>query len=885
MFRYFFDKILWLFWVVIAFLFFVLYTEPGLYVVFYAAKRVTPGNLSYSSLHGYLLGDFTIEKPSYTDTGLNIHADKLSLKWQPLSLIHRHFDIQSLNIERLKIIEGDVEHLHATGYVRLAENLPLSLCLDWKLIYPKTLGKLQVKGDALNYGLTVAVISPGSNPLQVNLMGNIENIWAPQPTFAVLAAWKDVPVDTMKTLGSANVAGSLSDYEGQLNAVLQTVDKKNYPVSATINTTEKKLQAKITAGDKKLMFGDFSLQGQHNPQLNLNWTLNLPQLSNFSANPAELSGQVVAQGKIQNLAKNLVFTARTEGRSIKYQTIYLKNIQSDLNIQHIQTKQMSIDLDTQIKPGDLMYDDGTEKKPIVFRKADLHLYWMNNILKAKTEWIFDAAKRFDGEATIRPFELRKFDPKHLERHNLSGELKFEMTNLDFLNDPKSQLKKIQGALLAKFKLSGTLAKPFWNGDGSLKASGEIPDLGLVLDHVNVNLKSSHESMQLKGEIVSGHKTLLITGESSEPFPQAFKAKIKGDNFLLMNTEEYQIYASPDLDIQWGKNTQEGKSAQGAENMLTINGKVDIPSAKIWPLEFSQTVELPSDVVFVSDKKEAALPLQMESRVMVNLGNNVDIKTHGLTGKLTGSVMVVDETNEPTTGEGEIRIVDGKYDAYGQKLKIETGLITFGGGPIDNPQLLVRATRSFDTTNKLSPISNSPIPTTSRGMPTAMPLTQADKITVGVEIVGYLANPVIRLFSVPATLSQSDILSFLILGRPMAQASSADATLLLRALSALNLGGGQGTQITQQLQRTFGLDVFNVETHSQYDPSQNLMKNSTSLVIGKALSTRLFVDYSIGLMQGNNILRVKYILAPRWILQTETDAGDQGVDLLYSFSRQ
>ncbi len=525
-----------------------------------------------------------------------------------------------------------------------------------------------------------------------------------------------------------------------------------------------------------------------------------------------------------------------------------------------------------------------EKTPIPPQTIDLNLQWQKNTLQAKTSWIINAAKnlrlktpkspaRIDGDFTIKPFRFFSLDPNHLEKQRLSGNVLFSLDSLDFLNMPTSPLKKIQGSLQAKIKLAGTLAVPLWEGVGQLNARSEIPELGLRLNNMDLTLNSNAKKMNLTGSITSGNKILSITGESFAPFTQAFTAKLSGNDFPLMNTKEYQIHITPDIQIQW----EPGK--------IVLNGTVNIPYARIEPMEFSGALALPSDVEFVTDDQaEDESLLLIDSQIKVILGKDVQLKTHGISGNLSGTVLVTDESNEPTVGDGIISLIDAQYEAYGQKLKLDKGQATFSNSPIDNPQLSVRATRVFSTTSTLSPISNSPIPTDTTDTVSTSAPTQFDKITVGIEVTGYLKNPIIRLFSIPATLSQSDILSFLVLGRPMSQASSADGALLVSALSSMNMGGLEASQITQQLQRTFGLDVLNVETNSQYDPSQNTMVNSTALVLGKMLSPRLFVNYSIGLLQDSNVVTVKYFLTPKWIFQTETDGVNQGVDFFYSFTR-
>lgn len=765
MFQHFYRKICWLFIALLAGLFFLLCTTPGLNFSFYLAKRIIPGTLSSHALEGYWLGDLSIEGFHYKNAEMDVQFDHLRFHWKPLALIHREFKIQALVIKHLKVASMNRD---------------------------------------------------GICPLEVNVQMNAETIKA--------------------------TARALSHIQNK-------------------------------------SLGELDVSGKYYPVLDINWTLTTPQLS--SVLPDKVAGQLKARGKIQGTLNDTALSAQIEGSQLAYQAWHIKKILGNIKAQHVGNPLMQVNGSILLKPGDLVVGTGAKQYVVPFKKFTIEMQWLKYVFETKISWILDATKKFEGQLAIKPFSLEKFDAVYQKKQQISGQLLLALDNLDFLNYATSPIKKIQGKLVANFKLGGTLAKPLWNGHSVLKARGEIPELGLVLDQINVTVKSHSEKINLTGELVSNKQTLWLEGESEAPFTESFEAKVIGKNFLLMNTDEYQIHVSPDLEIKWLKSR--GTKSDEDTDKVIIRGTLDVPSAQISPLEFSQALELPPDVVFVSDKKPSS-PLQIESRVNVRLGNDVQIHTHGITGRLIGSVWVIDGGNEPTAGEGKIEIVDGEYKAYGQKLTIETGEANFGGGAIDNPELLVRATRVFTTKNTLSPLSNSPIPSATTGMATAISPTQSNSIRVGIEIIGYLNNPVIRLFSVPATLSQSDILSFLILGQPMSQASSADASLLLRAASALNIGDEESTQITRQLQQTFGVNL-DVETSSQYDPSQNTTTNSTSLVIGKALSSQLLVNYSIGLMQGTNVLQVKYLLTPHWIFQTETDGSNQGVDLLYSFNRE
>ncbi len=137
-----------------------------------------------------------------------------------------------------------------------------------------------------------------------------------------------------------------------------------------------------------------------------------------------------------------------------------------------------------------------------------------------------------------------------------------------------------------------------------------------------------------------------------------------------------------------------------------------------------------------------------------------------------------------------------------------------------------------------------------------------------------------------------ILSFLLLGKPLAQSNDLysdgvenGSHILISALSALNLQGGvHGMQLTEQLKHAFGLDDLGFETQSTYHQDSDIVTENTSLVLGKSLSSKLSMHYSIGLAQGSNLLKIKYQFNPQWAIQTETTTTTSGVDILFNYHK-
>ena len=98
-------------------------------------------------------------------------------------------------------------------------------------------------------------------------------------------------------------------------------------------------------------------------------------------------------------------------------------------------------------------------------------------------------------------------------------------------------------------------------------------------------------------------------------------------------------------------------------------------------------------------------------------------------------------------------------------------------------------------------------------------------------------------------------------------------MLFNAASSLGLKGGN--LLAQNIGNSFGLDEVSVGGGEDLD--------SAALQIGKYLTPRLYVNYSVGLLEAVNTLRIRYQLNKRLSVQTETGTAT-GADILYSFER-
>jgi translocation and assembly module TamB len=402
-----------------------------------------------------------------------------------------------------------------------------------------------------------------------------------------------------------------------------------------------------------------------------------------------------------------------------------------------------------------------------------------------------------------------------------------------------------GTLRIDLLPAGTVAEPRISGTVALE-QGRMDLLGLGLRLRDVTLTGTGDGStiwSLAGGATSGGGSVELQGLLRLPEPtraqavasEPWRAEIvaRGERFEAFNTPLAHVFASPDLVIT------------ASPERIEVTGDLRIPRALITPEEIEPVVPTSVDVVIVGAVDEETAPVQppipVHTRVRVIMGDSVQLSGFGLRGRLAGSLMVSDDMSGLTTGRGEIRIVDGSFERFRQRLAIERGSLVFADGPITNPGLDIRVTR------------------------------RTRDVLAGMNVDGTATAPRVTLFSDPG-MAEADVLAYLLLGRPASLASEAEGEFLQNAASSAGLAGSR--MIAGRLGSTFGLQDARIEGESL---------DAASLFLGANLSPRLYVGYGIGLFDAEQLLRIRYQLGRSWVIQSESGATS-GADLLYTVER-
>jgi translocation and assembly module TamB len=256
--------------------------------------------------------------------------------------------------------------------------------------------------------------------------------------------------------------------------------------------------------------------------------------------------------------------------------------------------------------------------------------------------------------------------------------------------------------------------------------------------------------------------------------------------------------------------------------------------------------LGEDVVVAGRKPKTtvtARSLRPQIDLALDLGPDFVVRGRGLDAKLRGKIDLIGAGDAPLEAKGQISVVRGTYEAYGQRLEIDKGVLYFSG-PLDNPGLEIVAVRKHL------------------------------QVEAGVEVTGTARNPRVRLVSNP-DVPDSEKLSWLVLGRGVEGAGTSEAEKLQAAAMALAAGLGTAP-LQQQLARAVGLDEI------RFAPGSSGSQQSGVVAVGKRLGDRIYLTYEHSLSAAANIVRISYQLTRNWSVRTE--AGTAGaVDIFYTLS--
>ncbi len=416
----------------------------------------------------------------------------------------------------------------------------------------------------------------------------------------------------------------------------------------------------------------------------------------------------------------------------------------------------------------------------------------------------------------------------------SGEFK-DPTYLAALSE---EISAIQGQVNLAGEVTGDLVAPIiklrlTQPQGHVKLTrlgAAIEDLQLAIStqgfqrpRYQIQLSGKNTPSINQGQIRSEGELLL------GPSGWQYQGKVSGENFLLMNLPEIKFKVSPDLNIL------------ADQQQLDIRGDVLIPYGHVLIEQLpASTVTNSADLVIHAETEERAVNYPVTMQINARIEDRIELDVIGLQADLTGGIQLRQDGKQVLQGFGELNLLDGSYEIYGQKLNITAGELTFSG-PLDNPRLDVKASRA----------------------------SISGDVVAGVELGGTVNNLQSQLFSEP-NLPEIEKLSYIMTGRGINNGGNLDGESLKQA--AIVLGLNQSSPIFNQIQSQFGIDVLTIK--------ESAVAADTVVEAGKKINDRLYVSYNQGLFNRLGFWVLKYRINQFLNLQT-TQGENQSIELVYT----
>jgi translocation and assembly module TamB len=480
------------------------------------------------------------------------------------------------------------------------------------------------------------------------------------------------------------------------------------------------------------------------------------------------------------------------------------------------------------------------------REASLSLVSEGEAVTLALKWDSERGGTADGQIATRLARGGAAGWYWPESAPLNGSLRAQLPRIGVWSLLAPPGWRLRGSLGADIAIAGTRAEPRLGG--TLAAD----DLALRSVVDGVELQGGRLRARLDGQRLlidefmlrgaggaNGGGTLVATGEGAwiDAGPQVrisaqltrLRASIRSDRQLTVSGRIVASLDASGTDITGNLKVDQAHILLPEESAPRLGDDVVVRGL---------SVPLTKTEARASEQAKTPASRRLKLAVDLDLGDDFRMQGHGIDTHLRGTLALTGQSITAPRLSGAIRAEGGGYQAYGQRLNIERGVLRFTG-PIDNPSLDILAIRPN--------------------------LTQR----VGVQVTGSVLTPYVRLYSEP-DMADAEKLSWLVLGHASAT-GGAEAALLQQAALALlasRSGTGKGG-----VAASLGLDELSFRRDGPDGPA---------ITLGKRLGRNFYAAYERSLSGALGTLYVFYDLTKRTKLRAE--AGERSaVDLIFTFS--
>lgn len=420
--------------------------------------------------------------------------------------------------------------------------------------------------------------------------------------------------------------------------------------------------------------------------------------------------------------------------------------------------------------------------------------------------------------------------------DLAGSIQLKKVDFAKLQPFIPALHTLAGQGQGKVTLAGTLNAPQLNGQLAITqlalAGASLPT---TLENSNVQVRIVNNVAQLQGQLhqPQGGQLALVGQAHWQQQHLQLQLKITGDKFNLTPQAGINVTVSPAISLNV------------SDQHALVTGRVDVPAGRIKIDSLPKSaVQVSSDQIIIdAPVKKHTLPFTYQVKLALSAGNDVYIDSFGLKSYLMGDLSINASNNRPLQVQGELKLQEGKYQAFAQDLIIRKGVIGFTGSP-KTPYLNIEAIRDPNNT--------------------------ADGVTAGVTLKGSLKKPRFEVFSEPS-MPQAQALAYIVNGEPLDSEKGDNNAMLTQLLLSQGLNRSEG--FIDKVGDKMGIKNLKLSTQGSGE--------STKVAVSGYVAPSLQVKYSVGIFDSINQVAIRYQLLQQLYIEVTSGLYDT-LDILYKF---
>lgn len=403
----------------------------------------------------------------------------------------------------------------------------------------------------------------------------------------------------------------------------------------------------------------------------------------------------------------------------------------------------------------------------------------------------------------------------------------------------TKIETLAGIINGNVELSGLLSSPDVEGELSLsKGALAAEDLPVEFSQLEQSIVVSNNAADFEGSFLLGGGPGELKGNIRWVPELAGQIHLQGEGLEIDHENMIRAKISPDIKVSISPED------------LNVTGKVVIPYARIRVRELPPSALSPSSDTQIIEKDEPEEQRKLGLDVLVQIdpagADNVKVDAFGLISDLAGNLRITQE-KKSLMGNGEVRLVNGQYKAYGQDLVIREGDILFNG-PIEHPYLSIEAIRNPDETE--------------------------DDVIAGLRVTGAAEQPTIEIFSEPA-FEQHESLSYLLQGHSTSSSSGGSGEDNILANLLLGISLGKSENLVSKVGKKLGVEDLALNTAGSGDETQ--------LQVSGYVAPGVQIRYGVGVFDSASEVALRYQIWPNFFVEGVSYGIDNALDFFYSFS--